>query len=541
MKKEINIPVLDHGFVRLVEYWGGGDAGVDEAGIIEAARQSTQGNFRGWDVCYCPDCDKQFIAKIAAHNDRTGAQCFGKLANDTNLLNFMFKNRHSTPFEFAGMIIEVRAPIFVFREWHRHRTQCVSGSTPLVFNRPVDGKAYRKSMLDVVSGFLNPKTKARISAMQLRNNDGFVNVTGAWHTGQKQVYLVRTKYGEVEVSEDHLFKTPYGSGRLKDGITEVMAMIQNGDRGAASVFPAISNEEIMNEEWREVSEGYEVSNLGRVRSYWSTRGVRKQRQPYLKTQTVNTDHRAVVSINNKTVQVSVLVANAFLGRSSEWVLHKNDNPLDNRLLNLKLGTAQDNADDSQLNGGRKRLREVPVKILSINALGLKDTFDISVTGNNWFAADNLLIHNSYNEMSARYAPLPDVNYEPTRERLYLTSTTNKQAGVAIGAAELNDNNATHWENALAAFYNDAEQLYQYGLTCGIPKELARVVIPVGRYSQMRASAVLRNWLAFLSLRDDPAAQWEIQQYAKAVDKIVEQCFPKTWAIYHHLKDLSSGG
>ena len=41
--------VLDHGFVRHVESWGCGDAGTDyECGIIEAARQSTQGSFRGW-------------------------------------------------------------------------------------------------------------------------------------------------------------------------------------------------------------------------------------------------------------------------------------------------------------------------------------------------------------------------------------------------------------------------------------------------------------------------------------------------------------
>lgn len=41
--------VLDHGYVKLIETWGFGEAGESEAGIIEAARQSTQGSFRGWD------------------------------------------------------------------------------------------------------------------------------------------------------------------------------------------------------------------------------------------------------------------------------------------------------------------------------------------------------------------------------------------------------------------------------------------------------------------------------------------------------------
>lgn len=65
--------VLDHGFIRLVEAWG---TGLDCE--CEAARQSTQACFRGW---------------------------------------------ADTPFEFAGMIVEIKAPIAVFREWHRHRIQ----------------------------------------------------------------------------------------------------------------------------------------------------------------------------------------------------------------------------------------------------------------------------------------------------------------------------------------------------------------------------------------------------------------------------------
>ena len=98
----MRLEVLDHGYVQFIEAWGVGTSGRDvadyrddsdhEIGIIEAARQSTQGSFRGWD-------------------------------QDTKLLKYLYENQHSTPFEFAGMVIEVQAPLFVFREWHRHRTQ----------------------------------------------------------------------------------------------------------------------------------------------------------------------------------------------------------------------------------------------------------------------------------------------------------------------------------------------------------------------------------------------------------------------------------
>ncbi|VTT98913.1 thymidylate flavin-dependent : Thymidylate synthase ThyX OS=Rubellimicrobium thermophilum DSM 16684 GN=thyX PE=3 SV=1: Thy1 [Gemmataceae bacterium] len=234
------IKVLDHGYVRLVECWGHGDAGRPEdrltddfeCGIIEAARQSTQGSFRGWD-------------------------------QDEKLLRFLFCNRppHATPFEFAGMVIEVQAPIFVFREWHRHRTQ------------------------------------------------------------------------------------------------------------------------------------------------------------------------------------------------------------------------------------------------------------------------------SYNEMSARYAPLPDLNYVPTVERCLMVSATNRQAGAVNGSDQIDEAAARRFREDLRSHYERTEAMYQISLACGLPKELARVCLPVGRYSRMRASTSLRNWLAFLTLRSDPGAQWEIRQFADAVGTVVAARFPRTWSLF----------
>lgn len=138
---------------------------------------------------------------------------------------------------------------------------------------------------------------------------------------------------------------------------------------------------------------------------------------------------------------------------------------------------------------------------------------------------------SYNEMSARYVPLPDVNYVPTVERLLINSKTNKQAGTVAGAAVLDETRAEWFRAELARSYAQAEELYQLALGAGVPKELARVHLPVGRYSRMRASANLRNWLAFLTLRMDPAAQWEIRQYASAVGSLIAERFPRTWALF----------
>jgi thymidylate synthase (FAD) len=134
---------------------------------------------------------------------------------------------------------------------------------------------------------------------------------------------------------------------------------------------------------------------------------------------------------------------------------------------------------------------------------------------------------SFNEMSARYIPLPNENYIPTVERVTLTDAKNKQAQ---SIKPLLPDSAEIWLSNLGNIYSILESTYQAGLACGVPKEIARLVLPVGRYSAMRASANLRNWLGFLKLRCDPSAQWEIRQYANAVAEIVQQKFPRVYEV-----------
>lgn len=145
---------------------------------------------------------------------------------------------------------------------------------------------------------------------------------------------------------------------------------------------------------------------------------------------------------------------------------------------------------------------------------------------------------SYNEMSARYIPLPNENYSPSldltmhriQEGLY---SNNKQAqGATRDMPPIQS--VESWLNLLRMQYARAEEVYQMGLALGVPKELARLPVPVARYSRMRASGNLRNWLAFLTLRMAPNAQWEIRQYANAVGKLISTNFPRTWNLFEIL-------
>lgn len=110
--------LLDHGYLKVVETWGS-----DER-IIESARMSTDKGFQGWGPrANCVRCGAHYTSE----NLNTSNSCKdGKqhdFQGDEKLLRYLYTNKHMTPFEMAGAIIEVQAPIFVFREWHRHRTQ----------------------------------------------------------------------------------------------------------------------------------------------------------------------------------------------------------------------------------------------------------------------------------------------------------------------------------------------------------------------------------------------------------------------------------
>jgi thymidylate synthase (FAD) len=140
---------------------------------------------------------------------------------------------------------------------------------------------------------------------------------------------------------------------------------------------------------------------------------------------------------------------------------------------------------------------------------------------------------SYNEMSGRYIPLPADDYLPTIERVVQgarLATANKQTQGTTDFPVTEDSVAQDRE-VLEAVYTHMQEVYEYLLGRGWPKELARCSTGVARYSRMRASGNLRNWLAFLTLRQDPKAQWEIRQYANAVGKVIATNFPRTWKLY----------
>ena len=514
--------LLDHGYCNLIESWGS-----DER-IIEAARMSTSGSFKGWGET-CAACYPMWTSSNESFNEAPCKVCGGKgrVEGDEKLLRFLWINGHHSPFEMCGLTVEVQAPIMVFREWHRHRTFCIGGNVPLIFERPCDGKAYPKTIENVVKSWEDPSQRARLKRMNLRGIHGSVHVTDAWYSGTKRCYTIKTRHGDVTVTGDHLIKTPEGGCRLTEKTPrEVMGIVSVRD-------PIIRGQHVPSgsEEWRSYDDYYDVSSHGRVRS-WITPAKTRRAAPKIKTATYNQSGRWVVNIHgNHVIQISHMAARAFL----EWegcgqILHRDDNPSNNQPWNLYIGSPADNIKDQYSNRGTKKLREVPLVVDQVVWAGTQDTYDISVDGNHWFVANNIVVHNSYNEMSGRYTKLPDLYYIPTIKRIMngAQSSTNKQ-----GSAEgISSEAAQECQAILERASREARYTYEQLLEAGISRELARLVLPVSQYSRMRSSGNLRNWLHFLKLRMADNAQWEIRQYANAIAEMVKGHFPRTWSLFN---------
>lgn len=138
---------------------------------------------------------------------------------------------------------------------------------------------------------------------------------------------------------------------------------------------------------------------------------------------------------------------------------------------------------------------------------------------------------SYNEMSGRYSVLPDLYYTPSLERIRAGRQSAKNKQGSDETIQFTEDTAKLMQAAYTAEYQHARDLYEKLILDGVARELARLVLPVAQYSRMRAQATLRNWLAFLTLRMAPYAQFEIRQYANAVGTLIATCFPRTWELY----------
>jgi thymidylate synthase (FAD) len=138
---------------------------------------------------------------------------------------------------------------------------------------------------------------------------------------------------------------------------------------------------------------------------------------------------------------------------------------------------------------------------------------------------------SYNEVSARYSELPEQFYVPRADMIGTQSASNKQMREIGG--ENNEAAALIAESCAAAFREYHKLIKQ-----GVPRELARSVLPVATYSHMFATVDLLNLMKFLTLRCHEHAQHEIRVYADAMRELARTVAPVSIAAWEDAADLS---
>jgi thymidylate synthase (FAD) len=134
---------------------------------------------------------------------------------------------------------------------------------------------------------------------------------------------------------------------------------------------------------------------------------------------------------------------------------------------------------------------------------------------------------SLNEVSARYSVLPEEFYSPDQNNVREQSKKNKQGVGDI----LSDEVSSEYLQTLQQTNTEAYAGYRKALEAGISREQARLMLPVNTYTAKVWTQDLHNLMHFLKVRMDSHAQWEIQQYAKAIAKILKEWVPITWTAF----------
>ena len=132
-----------------------------------------------------------------------------------------------------------------------------------------------------------------------------------------------------------------------------------------------------------------------------------------------------------------------------------------------------------------------------------------------------------NEISARYSVLPNEIYVPHPDHLAKQSTTNKQGRGELLPLESRQNIAELMRDSQA----EAFDLYDDLLGQGLARELSRIVLPLGTYTEFVWKMDAKNLLHFLRLRMDEHAQEEVRIYANIIAEIVREWLPITYAAF----------
>jgi flavin-dependent thymidylate synthase len=415
-------PVLDHGFVALVDYMG------SDEDVERAAR-----------VSY-------------GYGTRRTSQTRG-------LIRYLRRHHHTTPSEMVELKFHCVMPIFVARQWIRHRTACLARGTEVHFENP-----------DPVG-----RSGDRLLKLSIEEVWSRFHANDAWAGREARPDPHRER---DEVREWKLRQLDEHANRIRH--TRVVDVFRNGRR---PVFRMV------------LADGKSIE--------------------------CTADHRFLFAEGWRTLRD----ATGLEERSGRAVwtpgdhdVHVNGVPCD------EVGVGDSTVGLAEARSERPLL----VRVSHFEYVGIKDTYDLEVEGpHHNFVANGIVTHNSVNELSARYSLMPLLFYRPAGEQFALQSRSNKQGREGGAPPEVYAEAVERWD-ALRKGSGDA---YGWMLEQDVARELARIDLPLSTYTQWYWKIDLHNLLHFLTLRVDPRAQWEIQEYARVMAAMVKRVAPLSYEAW----------
>ena len=454
-------PVLDHGFVSLVDYMG-----TDES-IEHAARVSYGYGTR-------------------------------KRSATRGLIRYLRRHLHTTPSEMVELKFHCAMPMFVARQWVRHRTACLAEGTEVFFDLPgaeARGRRqlYKLPIEEIWRRFQPTRNRTRpdkqrnpfhrrdrLRRMKLRQVDEdtlacqHTRIVDVYRNGPKPVFRMVLEDGKsIEATSDHRFL--FGTGW--DTLGRATGLRETGGRAV----------------WRHGDYFVYVNGAAEERP----------------------EHRRSL-------------AGSIAGRELEFVERLGGPPVKSEWV-PRPRIPWNRLDKAKL-----------VRIKRIEFVGERETYDLEVEGPyHNFVANGIVTHNSINEYSGRYSLMPLLFYSPDPGNFSLQSSVNNQGREADAAPNrLYGDAIRRWEEVRAS----ASRAYAWMIQEDVARELARIDLPLSTYTQWYWKIDLHNLLHFLTLRVDDHAQWEIQEFGRVMAGMLKRVAPlsfEAWIDYQVCGDKLS--
>ncbi|WP_319665334.1 FAD-dependent thymidylate synthase [Streptomyces sp. MI02-7b] len=476
------------------------------------------------------DSDVLWAARVSTAGEQSLAEISKDPERSKGLINYLMRDRHGSPFEHNSMTFFVSAPIFVFREFMRHRVGwCLAGDTEITLESEA-GTLRRRSIRELhrlwhlgvedrlpasaggvtwhpaagrwraevrrgderhYLGLHESREAAESAVVEFREQDPGTRLRTLESVRRNHVRCYdeetllprRARITDVmESGVKQLLKITTSSGRVLRCSVDHAVLTPEGWAKAGEL--AVGDAVMGAGPEREPSRPPVPPALARGIGVWTSR----QRERLIGA--TGTCHLCARSFPREELALDhrVPVA-ADLARALD---EGNLAPVCEECHTRKSGEEQAAAQDGAVTG-----TALPDPIVSIAQDGEEMTYDLSVEGP-WhnFLADGIVVHNSYNEESGRYRELQPVFYVPGEDRKLVQQGRPGKYEFVHGSPE--QHKAV--SEAMEASYRQSYEAYQNMLAAGVAREVARATLPVGLFSSMYATCNARSLMHFLGLR-----------------------------------------